>query len=317
MAKVDIVVPCYNYGRYLERCVQSVLQQSVGDVRVLIIDDNSSDDTYSIASQLTKSDPRVSLISHSKNYGHISTYNEGIEWAKSAYFLLLSADDLLVPGALERATSIMDSDPDIVLTYGRVLDCQDGLPFPTFDPVQNYTWLRQDLVRAMCSVGGNLVASPTAIGRTSIQKEIGGYDALLPQSCDMEMWLRYGAHGAVAKINAVQAIVGLHSSNMTIAYNDEDWSDFPHVKGAFDRFFERYANRLPMSRSLQAKAHRAFAKRVYWRGIRRICRGRVAIGLNMVRFSLELNPLAFCSMPQKVSRVFRSTLVSVSSFRSK
>src|SRR5262249_32089419 len=249
MAKVDILVPCYNYGRYLERCVQSVLRQSVGDVRVLIIDDNSSDDKYSIASQLTKNDPRVSLISHSKNYGHISTYNEGIEWAKSAYFLILSADDLLVPGALERATSIMDSGPDIVLTYGNVLHWQDGFPFPTFDPVQNYTLLRQDLVRAMCSVGGNLVTQGTPIVRPIVQKEIGGYDALLPHSSDMEMWLRYGAYGAVAKINAVKAIVRKHSSNMSIAYNDEDWWDLPHVKEAFDRFFERYANRLPMSRS--------------------------------------------------------------------
>jgi glycosyltransferase involved in cell wall biosynthesis len=39
MAKVDIVVPCYNYGRYLEGCVRSVLEQSLGDLRVLIIDD--------------------------------------------------------------------------------------------------------------------------------------------------------------------------------------------------------------------------------------------------------------------------------------
>src|SRR5689334_16159119 len=108
MAKVDIVVPCYNYGLFLEGCVRSVLEQSFGDLRVLIIDDASSDDSASAAQRLVHADPRVSVISHPENWGHIATYNQGIEWASSDYFLLLSADDLLVSGALERAVQVMD-----------------------------------------------------------------------------------------------------------------------------------------------------------------------------------------------------------------
>ena len=49
MAKVDIVVPCYNYGRFLEACVESILRQSITDIRVLIIDDASSDDSLLVA----------------------------------------------------------------------------------------------------------------------------------------------------------------------------------------------------------------------------------------------------------------------------
>src|SRR5258708_7132537 len=99
MAKVDVVVPCYNYGRFLRSCVGSVLEQSVRDLRVLIIDDASTDDSLSVARKLASDDPRVSVIAHSRNQGHISTYNEGIAWASAGYFLLLSADDLLVVGA--------------------------------------------------------------------------------------------------------------------------------------------------------------------------------------------------------------------------
>ena len=100
MAKVDIIVPCYNYGRFLERCVRSVLDQSVRDLRVLIIDDASSDEFMSVAKKLAENDPRVSIIAHPQNRGHIATYNEGLlDWATSDYSLLLSADDVLTPGA--------------------------------------------------------------------------------------------------------------------------------------------------------------------------------------------------------------------------
>ena len=67
MVNVDVVVPCYNYGRFLEACVGSVLEQSVRDLRVLIIDDASSDDSLSVARKLAEADPRVSVIAHSQN----------------------------------------------------------------------------------------------------------------------------------------------------------------------------------------------------------------------------------------------------------
>ena len=89
MATVDIVIPCYNYGRFLEGCVNSVLSQSISDIRVLIIDDASSDGSQAIGEALAASDARVSFISHPKNRGHIKTYNEGIDWLELDYFLLL------------------------------------------------------------------------------------------------------------------------------------------------------------------------------------------------------------------------------------
>src|SRR3954464_13492345 len=108
MAKIDIVVPCYNYGRFLQTCVASIVTQSMADLRVLIIDDASSDDSLRAARILAQGDRRVAVVTHERNHGHIETYNEGIAWATGDYFLLLSADDVLVPGALQRATEVMD-----------------------------------------------------------------------------------------------------------------------------------------------------------------------------------------------------------------
>jgi glycosyltransferase involved in cell wall biosynthesis len=303
MAKIDIVVPCYNYGRFLEGCVRSVLEQSLEDLRVLIIDDASSDDSLSVAQRLAGADRRVSVISHPQNWGHIQTYNQGIAWASGDYFLLLSADDLLAPGALERAADVMDADSSIALTYGKGIPWKDDLPPPKIDAKQDYTWTRQDLVREMCAVGANLVDTPTAIGRTRVQKAIGGYRVSLPHSADMEMWLRFGAHGAVAKIDAVQAIYRRHSSNMSKSYWDEDWSDYPHRKAAFDSFFADYSDRLPECRSLRAQAYRILGETAFWRAIGRLRRGRIWSGLRLLRFSSELNPrLRFGPPPRSILR---------------
>src|SRR5215831_20496875 len=113
MSSVDVIVPCYRYGHFLRECVESVLSQSDVNVRVLIIDDASPDNTPEVAAELVSEDPRVTFIRHSENKGHIATYNEGIEWASAEYMLILSADDCLLPGALSRAADLMDARPDV------------------------------------------------------------------------------------------------------------------------------------------------------------------------------------------------------------
>src|SRR5436305_2109319 len=103
MSTVDVYIPCYNYGRFLRACVHSVLLQQGVDVRVLIIDDASQDSSQEIAQALAREDSRVEYRRHTANLGHIETYNEGVRWIRAKYSLLLSADDMLTPGALSRA----------------------------------------------------------------------------------------------------------------------------------------------------------------------------------------------------------------------
>jgi glycosyltransferase involved in cell wall biosynthesis len=301
MAKVDIIVPCYNYGRFLEPCVHSVLNQSVGDVRVLVIDDASSDDSLAVAQRLAQSDARVTVMSHAKNMGHIATYNEGIAWASSDYFLLLSADDMLAPGALERAVTVMDRESDIVLAHGDVVNWNDSQPIPDLARQQTLHWTRQDVIEEMCRVGANVVSTPTAIGRTSIQKRIGFYDPALPHTADMEMWLRYGTCGPVARIDAVQAIYRLHAANMSSGYYDADGMDLPHRKETFDCFFRKYPV-LAEGEGLRRQANRAQARTALMRGVSQIRHGRFWEGLQNIRFSASLSPMLMLQAPLIVLR---------------
>ena len=81
MARVDVIVPCYNYGRYLGGCVRSALDQGGVDVRVLVLDDASADDTEAVGRRLAERDRRVGYRRHPANRGHIATYHEGLDWA--------------------------------------------------------------------------------------------------------------------------------------------------------------------------------------------------------------------------------------------
>ena len=81
MSRVDVVVPCYKYGHFLRECVESVLSQEGVDVRVLIIDDCSPDQTPEVAAELVQEDKRVEYRRHKVNHGHVDTYNEGLDWA--------------------------------------------------------------------------------------------------------------------------------------------------------------------------------------------------------------------------------------------
>src|SRR5262249_14381598 len=87
MSSVSVVIPCYNYGHFLQDAVTSVLDEQEGvDVRVLIIDDASHDDSAAVAAKIAANDSRVEVAVHAANKGNIATYNEGLlEWADGDY----------------------------------------------------------------------------------------------------------------------------------------------------------------------------------------------------------------------------------------
>lgn len=242
MATVDVVIPCYNYGKYLRRSVESVVSQAGVDTRVLIIDDNSPDDTYEIASELSSKYNNVLHTRHSSNIGHIRTYNEGLDWAEADYTLLLSADDFLMPDSLALSTAVMDANPEVGFTFGRAHRWDDerieeaGEHFPR---TPSKTQILHGHAFIRLAAARNIVPTPTAVVRTKLQKLLGGYKQELPHSGDMEMWLRFAAHGSVGILNEYQAIYRQHKTNMSKSYQVHGWlPDLIQREAALRYFFK-------------------------------------------------------------------------------
>ena len=133
MTSVSVVIPCYKYGHFLEEAVTSVLDDQQGvDVRVLIIDDASPDDSAEVASKIAARDSRVEVAVHATNKGNIATFNEGLlEWADGDYSVLMSADDQLAPGPC--------GAPGICLTPILTLDLFMGIHCGS-RKVRHYRW---------------------------------------------------------------------------------------------------------------------------------------------------------------------------------
>jgi glycosyltransferase involved in cell wall biosynthesis len=291
MPTVDVVIPCYKYAHFLEECVRSVLTQEGVDVRVLIIDDCSPDNTPEVGTRLAAQDKRVEFRRHPVNRGHVATYNEGLlEWAQSEYCLLLSADDLLTPGALSRAAGVMESHPEVGLVYGRVIRIVDGeavskpnIGSGKFKVIAGEQWLSE-----ICEIGSNSIASPEVVVRRELQQQLGGYRRELPHSNDMEMWLRFASVSAIGVVDADQAFYRIHNSNMHSQLASMAIDDLSHRRMAFDWFFRTSGARLANSSELIAKAHTVMANEAlseahsaYWKGDRRACRQLMAMAVSL------------------------------------
>jgi len=299
MSTVDVVIPCYNYARYLKGCVDSVLSQSGVCVRVLIIDDHSSDNTSEVGSRLAAADSRVEFRRHEVNKGHIATYNEGlIEWSTAEYAVLLSADDLLTPGSLGRAIRIMDADRSIGLVYGRPFHFENEGDIPRIPELRwsHTLWNGADWLEGRCRAGHNVISSPEVVVRGSVQRAVGGYRPELPHTGDLEMWLRIAAVSNIAYVRGVpQAFYRVHPASMLRTKFHSKLVDLQHLKTAFDVFFQHCGEILPDSGSrLHSLACRALAHEALWEACRAYDRNEVAKSeaVELLRFALETHPAA-------------------------
>jgi glycosyltransferase involved in cell wall biosynthesis len=292
MRQVDVVIPCYRYGRYLRACVQSVLAQEGVGVRVLVIDDCSPDDTPAVGRALAAEDPRVEYRRHAQNRGHIRTYNEGLlGWASADFTLLLSADDLLTPGCLARAVNLMEAHPEVGMVHGRFLELMDDDPPPPPRAEGRPTWrvvAGPQFVEETCTTAQNSVVTPTALVRTALQQEIGGYREELPHAGDLEMWLRFAARGAVGYVDADQAYYRRHRRNMGFQYCG--LNNYYQLQATFDLFFGADAGLLAEPERLRRLSDRALARQALWVGSHALDRGDEATYLRCLEVALEQDP---------------------------
>jgi len=296
---VSVIVPCYRYAGLLEGCVDSVLAQEGVDVRVLILDDCSPDETPEVAGRIAARDPRVEYRRAERNQGLIPTANEGLAWADGDYVVLLSADDLLVPGALHRATSIMESKPGVGMVYGRPLFAPPDQPLPRPGGRWRGTdvWSGSDWIRRRCRTGHNCISSPEVVVRTSVHRAAGDYDARCFHTSDMNMWLRIAAISDIAYVRGTpQAIYRVHPGSM-LRSRKGPMVDLHERRAAFDAFFESDGHRLADAARLRTMAARALARQALWQASRAYDRGLVdgpdALPVEeLVAFALDVFPHA-------------------------
>lgn len=115
MVTFSVVMPNYNYGRYISHAIESVLAQTVKDLELIIVDDCSSDNSRDVIERYSMEDRRVRVLFHDENQGISRSYNDGIEAAEGVFIAFLSSDDVWFKDKLSKQLEVLRNDSDLVI----------------------------------------------------------------------------------------------------------------------------------------------------------------------------------------------------------
>lgn len=183
---IGVVIPCHNYGRFLDEAVDSVLAQSRPPDEILIVNDGSTDQTESvIASILDQGIPGISARHHQPNRGSIATFNDGVRAVGGDLLVILSADDRMSSNYLQDLSVPFADDATVGFTYAetRLFGARQAVwPAQRFD------------VRRL--VEDNYV-NGSAMFRRKLFEDVGGFDPRFERLGreDWAFWIAAVANG--------------------------------------------------------------------------------------------------------------------------
>lgn len=139
MVKVSVVIPVYNVEKYLEDCLDSIVNQTLTNLEIICINDGSTDNSLNILNEYAKNDSRISVYSQ-KNGGHAVATNRGIDLATGDFLFCMDSDDVLALNALELTyNAAIEKDVDFVIfkaiNYDDVSDTYYETEVYSMDPI--------------------------------------------------------------------------------------------------------------------------------------------------------------------------------------
>lgn len=181
MSLVSIIIPTYNTEKYIEKCIQSVLEQTYTDYEIIIVDDCSTDNSMDVVARFK--DPRIKVIKNEINRGPSYSRNRGIQLSKGDFIALLDSDDWWTPNRLEVMMDFIESHHADVL-FDNVLYIREGeeKPYTTYYQFKGITVDKAQQVTPEYFVNNDL-----GILKAIIRKEI-----IMDHSIQYEESITYG-----------------------------------------------------------------------------------------------------------------------------
>ena len=203
--KVSVYVPCHNYGRYVDRAIQSVLKQTLDDWELLLIDDGSTDETSQVLAKY-RGHPRIRLVEQ-ENKGLIVTNNIAVRLANGPYVMRLDADDYLDENILTVLSSVLDRMPDV------------GFVYPDYFLVDDRDEILEIVRRKKIGVEDQILDLPAHGACTMIRKKglaaVGGYSEEFSCQDGYDVWLKLIARYRPYNVNVPLFYYRQHGRNLT------------------------------------------------------------------------------------------------------
>lgn len=229
---ISVIIPTYNYGKYILQALQSLQKQTYSDWECIIIDDGSTDNTHQIILQAQKSDSRI-IYFRQENAGPAIARNHGIEMAKGDFILFLDADDILEQDKLKSHIEVFEKYPDTDIAYGDVRYFMDGKPDTLFYSLkpENAPWTAKysgkgsglvDLI-----IKQNIMVTCSPLIKNEVLKKTGSFDPKLLKLEDWELFQRWAINDYMFRyVDAPQSYVLIRAHSTSFSYNKRGMRDY-------------------------------------------------------------------------------------------
>jgi glycosyltransferase involved in cell wall biosynthesis len=206
---VSVVIATYNMARYLGEAIASVLNQTMADLDVHVVDDGSTDATREVLSQFA-ADPRLHYH-RQDNAGQARAKNRGIELSRGKLIAFCDADDMWRSDKLERQCPLFERAPEVGVVYtrsvrlmenGAQVEEDDSIPHPSGK-------VTADLFKY------NFVPFGTAVVRRSCLERLGAFDERYRMGIDWELWLRLSMQYEFRFLDAVTYVYRVWPGQMS------------------------------------------------------------------------------------------------------
>lgn len=212
---LSVVIPLYNKQNAITETVQSILNQTVSDFEIVVVDDGSTDNSLAVVQAIK--DERIRVI-HKANGGVSSARNVGIKAAKGQYVALLDGDDYWDPTFLEEQIRLMEEFPKAgmwgvnyaFVKHGKTQPCFQGMGQGFRGYVDNYFGTRHN----------DLFCSSSVMIRKEVFEVAGYFDERISASEDLDMWYRIILRYPVVYYDKVLAYYNQNAENR-VAYDTD------------------------------------------------------------------------------------------------
>ncbi len=223
IAPVSVVIPCYNYGRFLGEAIESVLAQTLQPAEIVVVDDGSTDNTSEVAA---KYGTAVRYV-RQDNRGLPAARNLGIRETVSPWLMFLDADDILLPDALRILTEsvsaflevdVMFGDASKFSSEGIVLSgyvASKGILDDVEQEIQPNLFLLETKRFWLRVLRGSPIPHCSAIVKRTAIEQAGWYDESLCTGEDRDLWLRIARFGRYSWCSTEVARIRLHRDQLT------------------------------------------------------------------------------------------------------
>ncbi len=286
MAKVSVMIPTHNYGRYLGEAIQSVLAQTFADIEVIVVDDGSTDNTREVVGSFK--DSRVRYI-YQENRGVSAAQNTAIKAAEGEFVAGLGGDDIWLPEKLELELSMLNSHPEaaLVCSDAYVFDSATGAilgrrwhdkPFHYWvDPARAARQPLRELLARGC-----FIAPQAMLVRRVVFAEVGYFDESLVTHEDWDLFVRIVCRYPINTLDVPLVKIRAHEASLTADWNRMYRGATTVLTKAIDSQLLSGAEMMLVKRRL-AHTHFSYGKSL-------LANGRTALGREKLVAAIKINP---------------------------